>query len=217
MKRYCKKCGALLNDGAVFCARCGYRAESNTRPAQPAQRQTHQPQQPMPQQTRQPQQPMPQQTRQPVNPPQAYRQSQQTAPPKPAKQPKPKKKAQTSTKKRSRIVAVVIASIAVVLIGAFVVTAFFAPGFLVKPQKNQNTVTTSSENALAMLEYTRQLEDSGNHDAAAQIYSMLPDAVKEGAAEEGKKVVDDSTEKEIIDGPGRARDILNDINKITEE
>ena len=201
MKRYCKKCGALLNDGAVFCARCGYRAESNTRPAQPAQRQTRQPQQ----------------TRQPVNPPQAYRQSQQTAPPKPAKQPKPKKKAQTSTKKRSRIVAVVIASIAVVLIGAFVVTAFFAPGFLVKPQKNQNTVTTSSENALAMLEYARQLEESGNHDAAAQIYSMLPDAVKEGAAEEGKKVVDDSTEKEIIDGPGRARDILNDINKITEE
>ena len=201
MKRYCKKCGALLNDGAVFCARCGYRAESNTRPAQPAQRQTRQPQQ----------------TRQPVNPPQAYRQSQQTAPPKPAKQPKPKKKAQTSTKKRSRIVAVVIASIAVVLIGAFVVTAFFAPGFLVKPQNNQNTVTTSSENALAMLEYARQLEESGNHDAAAQIYSMLPDAVKEGAAEEGKKVVDDSTEKEIIDGPGRARDILNDINKITEE
>ena len=201
MKRYCKKCGALLNDGAVFCARCGYRAESNTRPAQPAQRQTRQPQQ----------------TRQPVNPPQAYRQSQQTAPPKPAKQPKPKKKAQTSTKKRSRIVAVVIASIAVVLIGAFVVTAFFAPGFLVKPQNNQNTVTTSSENALAMLEYARQLEESGNHDAAAQIYSMLPDAVKEGSAEEGKKVVDDSTEKEIIDGPGRARDILNDINKITEE
>ena len=201
MKRYCKKCGALLNDGAVFCARCGYRAESNTRPAQPAQRQTRQPQQ----------------TRQPVNPPQAYRQSQQTAPPKPAKQPKPKKKAQTSTKKRSRIVAVVIASIAVVLIGAFVVTAFFAPGFLVKPQNNQNTVTTSSENALAMLEYARQLEESGNHDAAAQIYSMLPDAVKEGAAEEGKKVVDDSTEKEIIDGPGKARDILNDINKITEE
>ena len=102
------------------------------------------------------------------------------------------------------------------LIGAFLLTAFVAPGFL-KPKKAEPSLTPSSENALAMLEYARQLEENGNYDAAAQIYSMLPNAVLDGAAEESKKLADESPEKKIIDGAGDARDILNDIDDLMED
>lgn len=242
MANFCEKCGARLNGTSAFCTQCGSRVPTpaaqsrqprqTARPAQPAQQQYRQPRQAQPiqqprQQVRQPQRtvqrPAQQSYRQPQQT-QAYRQPKQQAPQQQYRQPvqtkqpkqvKKAKKAQTAGRKKSPAAAIIIIAASVVLIGTFLITAFVAPGFL--KAKKQQSLTPSSDHAAAMLEFARELEASGNYDAAAQIYSMLPDVAEAGAAEEAKRIVDDSPEKKILDGAGDARDVLNDINDLMED
>ena len=239
MANFCENCGAKLTGATTFCTQCGARIK--TPAAQPRQvvqtprpAQSDRPTYPQQQQQRQqqpytkPVQAQPQRTygqparpAQPVQPPQPARPQQQPyGQPRQAVQPKQPvkaKQAKNNGRKRSRVALAVIIPVAVILVAVFIVTAFFAPGFLVKTKKSQDTVISDSKNAVAMLEYARQLEEDGNYDAAAQIYSMLPDSVIKGAEEEAYKVVDDSPEKRIIDGVDEARDILNDVDELLED
>ena len=81
--------------------------------------------------------------------------------------------------------------------------------------KSQNAeVSVPTENVQEMLEFAMELEENGQHEAAARIYQMIPDATLEGAAEEGQEIIDSMPEKQVIDGADEARDMLNDMSNL---
>ena len=110
-----------------------------------------------------------------------------------------------------------IIAASVVIVAAFAITAFLAPGFLIRKSNSKyDEVNISEENLAAMLDYAKELEANGNAAAAAQIYSMIPDSAMDAAKGEANRVIDSTSEKKMIDSIGEARDILNDIDDIEE-
>ena len=88
---------------------------------------------------------------------------------------------------------------------------------MVKHTPKYADVNVSDENLAAMIEYAEELEANGNYAAAAQIYSMIPDTAQEAAKGEAKKIIDDTPEKRFADDLGEAREIINDVNGLTED
>jgi thioredoxin-like negative regulator of GroEL len=80
--------------------------------------------------------------------------------------------------------------------------------------KKSESDFSAMQNVQAMLEYAEELEANGQHEAAAQIYAMLPDAANEAAAEEGQKLIESDPNVRIAKGADEARDILNDVSDI---
>ena len=227
--RFCPSCGAALVTTNLPNGTKPVQRPAQQPRQQPVQRPVQQPrQQPVQKPAQQPrqqpvqkpvQQPRQQPVQRPVQQPrqQAVRQPvqrpvQQPKQQKAASQPKRAKNTASGKAKKFPLIPVIIIAASVVLIAGFLITAFWAPGFLINRSANDKTTDFSSKNAVAMLEYARQLEADGNSDAAAQIYSMLPDSVVKAAEEEAKKAVDKSPEKKVMDGVDDARDILNNVD-----
>jgi PBP1b-binding outer membrane lipoprotein LpoB len=101
--------------------------------------------------------------------------------------------------------------ISILLAVVIIATVFIGCG----KSKSQNAeVSVSAENAQEMLEFAMELEKSGQHEAAASIYQMIPDATLEAAAEEGQELIDSMPEKQAIDSADEARDMLNDMSNL---
>lgn len=101
--------------------------------------------------------------------------------------------------------------ISILLAVVIIATVFIGCG---KSNGKNAEVSVSAENAQEMLEFAMELEKSGQHEAAARIYQMIPDAALEAAAEEGQEIIDSMPEKKVIDGADEARDMLNDISEL---
>ena len=98
-----------------------------------------------------------------------------------------------------------------VLIAVLLVAAVFVGC----SKSNKAEVTAENmQNVQAMLEYAEELEANGQHEAAAQIYAMLPDAANEAAAAEGEELIESDPDVRIAKGADEARDILNDVSDI---
>ena len=126
--------------------------------------------------------------------------------------------------KKSPVWTVLLIVFSVLLIGELAVASFVAPGFLLRAPKEDvatesppaSVVPQSESNAQAMLRYARELEENGQYEAAAQIYSMLPDEVVKETQRQAAEVLDNIPEKQIMDALGQARDFFNDAEKLTE-
>jgi len=101
--------------------------------------------------------------------------------------------------------------ISILLAVVIIATVFIGCG----KSKSQNAeVSVPTENVQAMLEFAMELEESGQHEAAAQIYAMLPDAANEAAAAEGEALIESDPNVRIAKGADEARDMLNDVSDI---
>lgn len=240
----CPWCGAEMRAGAK-CPRCGKinnaqpnpgfkpaapvnaannypRQNGNQAPIQPArqnqQRQAQRAvQQPTQRAVQQPAQRAVQQPKQQAVQQPAQRPVQQPKQQKPAKQSARPKKSNSGNAKKFPFKPVIIIAASVVLVAGFLITAFWAPGFLVNHSVNTKYTNASDENLSAMLDYAKRLEENGNYDAAAQIYSMIPDRAKDAANNEAKKIIENTPEKQVIDRIGEAREIINDVDSLKED
>ena len=127
-------------------------------------------------------------------------------------------------KKKSTGWTVLLIVFAVLLVAELAVAAFVAPGFLVRQKiepepvsPGKSAVNASPSNAGQMLEYARELEENGQYEAAAQIYSMLPDEILKDAEQAGKALVDGTPGKRRMDALEQARDFLNDLDEWKED
>ena len=231
----CPRCGKINNaqpnpgfkPAAPVNAANNYpRQNGNQAPIQPArqnlQRQAQQPaqravKQPTQRAVQQPAQRAVQQPRQQTVQQPAQRPVQQPKQQKPAKQSARPKKSNSGNAKKFPFKPVIIIAASVVLVAGFLITAFWAPGFLVNHSVNTKYTNASDENLSAMLDYAKRLEENGNYDAAAQIYSMIPDRAKDAANNEAKKIIENTPEKQVIDRIGEAREIINDVDSLKED
>ena len=236
----CPWCGAEMRAGAK-CPRCGKinnaqpnpgfkpaapvnaannypRQNGNQAPIQPARQNLQRAvQQPTQRAVQQPAQRAVQQPKQQAVQQPAQRPVQQPKQQKPAKQSARPKKPNSGNAKKFPFKPVIIIAASVVLVAGFLITAFWAPGFLVNHSVNTKYTNASDENLSALLDYAKRLEENGNYDAAAQIYSMIPDRAKDAANNEAKKIIENTPEKQVIDRIGEAREIINDVDSLKED
>lgn len=101
--------------------------------------------------------------------------------------------------------------ISILLAAVIIATVFVGCG---KGKDKEAETVPASANVQEMLEFAMELEESGQHEAAARVYQMIPDAALEAAAEEGQELADSMPEKQAVDSADEARDLLNDMSEL---
>lgn len=98
--------------------------------------------------------------------------------------------------------------ISILLAVVIIATVFVGCG---KAKQKETETASPMADVQAMAEYAEMLEAEGNAEAAAQVWSMIPDAADEAAREELRNEAESSNEMQAFENMGEANDIINSI------